>query len=76
LPLLPQFGGKKGKPETAMVEELREIKAFLAKHISLFHKLARQSKGTAEDDLQIHADLVRQLYVLKNLSKEEIAVEK
>lgn len=76
LPLLPQFGGKKGKPETAMVEELREIKAFLAKHISLFHKLARQSKGTAEDDLQIHADLVRQLYILKNLSKEEIAVEK
>ncbi len=76
LPLLPEFTSGKGKPEPATIEEIKQVKDFLAKNVSLFHKLARQSNGTAEEDLKSHINLVKQLYELKNAPEKEFAVER
>ena len=65
LPLLPDFAGRKGKPAGEILEETKQVKEFLLKNTSLFHKLARESRGNADEDLQNHTNLVRELFELK-----------
>ncbi|MGI8545551.1 MAG: glutamyl-tRNA reductase [Aridibacter sp.] len=66
LPLLPDFKGAKGKPDTETVREVQKIKKFLISNVSEFHKLARQSGSDSKSDLKNHLDFVRKLYEAKS----------
>jgi glutamyl-tRNA reductase len=62
LPLLPEFQKPKGKPDTVVVEEIKQVKEFLAKNVSLLHKMTRQAGNDADSDLKNHLELVKRLY--------------
>lgn len=71
LPLLPEFQKPKGKPDTEALEEIRQVKEFLAKNVSLFHKMARRAGDDAASDLKNHLELVNILYAAKDAAKKE-----
>jgi glutamyl-tRNA reductase len=70
LPLLPAYQKTRVKPDRKTVEEILKIKQFLIQNVSELHKLARQSKGDAKDDLQSHIQLTQKLQSLKNAAFE------
>lgn len=65
LPLLPVFQKTYSKPDSATVDEILKIKAFLVENVSELHKLTMRSNGSLEDDLKNHIQLVRKLQTMK-----------
>ena len=72
LPLMPEFHNAKGKPQAEAVEEIKRAKKFLTENVSMFHKLARHSGASAEEDLKNHFELVNKLYAAKRASFEGV----
>lgn len=68
LPLLPDFQGLIGKPDSSTIREIKKAKEFLVENVSELHKLARQSGGDSQSDLKNHLEFVKKLYEAKNAS--------
>lgn len=69
LPLLPEFGGIKGKPSPLKIKEIKNVKKFLIENVSELHKLARRSGSDTQSDLKNHLEFVKRLYEAKNNAK-------
>ncbi|MBC7901062.1 MAG: glutamyl-tRNA reductase, partial [Saprospiraceae bacterium] len=65
LPLMPDVKKTRAKPDHKIVAEMVDIKKFLAKNVSEFHKLAMQNKGSLQDDLLNHTQLVSKLQSMR-----------
>ncbi len=70
LPLMPVFQKTYSKPDRATVNEILKIKTFLVENVSELHKMAIQSGGNVEDDLQNHIQLVQKLQTMKTAAFE------
>lgn len=66
LPLLPELHKTGAKNRSESAGEASEIRKFLLKNASEFHKLARESRGDASADLKNHFAFVEKLQMMKS----------